>query len=257
MGGEGGPTFGNFPHIISFLVSEGLPKAGWIIPTCFQFSSSSSSLPEAELPDRLVEKPIQRLQWEYPRRQPLHGGLISTSWIGNVYSERIGKVYRKLGRLGRIRSNEEREGFSSKPARSRLQTLLQVKYELEEKSLQRPDLENHLSTYSWSRFAENSISRGRNQVERWVGEVGEDFGGNRFHFFGRVCRLLGPTGEHLLAIHLYILSASTIIIEIFTFQFSLYIGVSGPSRSVPTWTRRCYIFWKEEHRFYTWPKKTY
>ena len=60
MGGEGGPTFGNFPHIISFLVSEGLPKAGWIIPTCFQFSSSS--LPEAELPDRLVEKPIQRVQ---------------------------------------------------------------------------------------------------------------------------------------------------------------------------------------------------
>ena len=57
--------------------------------------------------------------------------------------------------------------------------------------------------------------------------MGEDFGGNRFHFFGRVCRLLGPTGEHLLAIHLYILSASTIIIEIFTFPFSLYIGVSG------------------------------
>ena len=62
MGGEGGPTFGNFPHIISFLVSEGLPKAALIIPTWFQFSSSSSSLPEAELPDRLVEKPIQRLE---------------------------------------------------------------------------------------------------------------------------------------------------------------------------------------------------
>ena len=197
-----------------------------------------------------MEKPIQRVQWEYGRRQPLHGGLISTSWIGHVYSQ-------SWVDLDEAAEMKKERRFPSKPARSRLQTLLQVKYELEEKSLQRPDLENHLSTYSWSRFAENSISRGRNQVERWVGEVGEDFGGNRFHFFGRVCRLLGPTGEHLLAIHLYILSASTIIIEIFTFQFSLYIGVSGPSRSVPTWTRRCYIFWKEEHRFYTWPKKTY